>query len=68
MIMLIDLDPVQGMGKMVYANDGNRMNGLITIEPLAKTDANLPFLITTNATIVPAFPDTSLIAYGLRAG
>lgn len=68
MIMLIDLDPVQGMGKMVYANDGNRMNGLVTIEPLAKTDANLPFLITTNATIVPAFPDTSLIAYGLRAG
>lgn len=68
MIMLIDLDPVQGMGKMVYANDGNRMNGLITIEPLAKTDANLPFLITTNAAIVPAFPDTSLIAYGLRAG
>lgn len=68
MIMLIDLDPVQGMGKMVYANDGNRMNGLVTIEPLAKIDANLSFLITTNASIVPAFPDTSLIAYGLRAG
>ena len=63
-----DLDEFQGMGKFAYTNSaGSRFNGLITLEPLAKTDDNLPFLVKTYGTMIDSWEATSYIVRGLRA-
>lgn len=65
-IWLIDLDKYQGMGKMPYTNSaGSRFQGLVTTEPLAKTDDDLPFLIKTYGAICPAFEATSAVTRGV---
>ena len=62
-----DLDEIQGLGKFAYTNSGgSRFNGLVTMEPLAKTDDNLPFLIKTYGTMIDSFEATSGIIRGLR--
>ncbi len=62
-----DLDEYQGLGKLAYTNSaGSRFNGLVTTEPLAKTDDNLPFMVKTYAALVPAWEATSYVARGLR--
>lgn len=62
-----DLDEFQGMGKFAYTNSaGSRFNGLITLEPLAKTDDNLPFLVKTYGSVIDAWEATGYIARGLR--
>jgi hypothetical protein len=67
MVALIDLDEVQGLGKYVYTNTaGSRFKGLVTMEPLARTDDFLPFLIKTYGTTVDAFEATSVMHRGLR--
>ena len=62
-----DLDEIQGLGKFAYTNAaGSRFNGLVSMEPLAKTDDNLPFLIKTYGTLVDSWEATSYLNIGLR--
>lgn len=65
-IMLIDFDKYQGLGKFPYTNAGGRVGGLVTFEPLAKTDAFRPFLLYTHGAICPAFEATSVISRGWK--
>jgi hypothetical protein len=66
-IFLWDLDKYQGLGKFAYTNTGgSKFNGLVTVEELAKTDDNLPFLIKTYGAMVPSFQSTSMHVRGLR--
>lgn len=61
-VLLWDLDEFQGMGKFAYTNSaGSRFNGLVTMEPLAKTDDNLPFLIKTYGTLIDSWEATSVM-------
>lgn len=67
-IFFWDLDEFQGMGKFAYTNSaGSRFNGLITLEPLAKTDDNLPFLVKTYGSMIDSWEATGYVARGLRA-
>lgn len=62
-----DLDEIQGLGKFAYTNAaGSRFNGLVSMEPLAKTDDNLPFLIKTYGTLIDSWEATSYLNIGLR--
>jgi hypothetical protein len=62
-----DLDEIQGMGRFAYTNtEGSRFKGLATMEPLAKTDDNLPFLVKTYGTLIDAFEGTCYQNRGLR--
>jgi hypothetical protein len=66
-VYLIDLDEFQGLGGLYYTNSsGSRFQGLVTIEPLAKTDDNIPFLIKTYAALIDAFETTCVVRRGLR--
>jgi hypothetical protein len=66
-IILWDLDEFQGMGKFAYTNSqGSRFNGLVTTEPLAKTDDNLPFLIKTYGTLIDSWEATSIMYRNLK--
>ena len=66
-IFFWDLDEIQGMGRFAYTNtEGSRFKGLATLEPLAKTDDNLPFLLKTYGTTIDAFEATSAEYRGLR--
>lgn len=66
-IMFWDLDEIQGLGKFAYTNSaGSRFNGLVTLEPLAKTDDNLPFMVKTYGTLIDSWEATSFMARGLR--
>ena len=63
-----DLDEIQGMGKFAYTNTaGSRFGGLVTMEPLAKTDDNLPFLVKTYGTMIDSWEATCTISRNLRA-
>lgn len=67
LIILWDLDKYQGLGKLAYTNSGGaRFNGLVTMEPLARTDDDLPFLIKTYGLLVPAFEATCVMHRGLK--
>lgn len=62
-----DLDEIQGMGRFAFTNtEGSRFRGLATMEPLAKTDDNLPFMIKTYGTLIDAFEATCAQNRGLR--
>lgn len=63
-IFLVDLDPIQGLGKFPYTNAGGRVSGVVSFEYLAKTDAFLPFLIYTHGAICPSFEGTSAVSRG----
>lgn len=66
-ILLWDLDKIQGLGKFVYTNSGgSRFGGLVTMEPLAKTDDNNPFLTKTYGTLIDSWEATSYMIAGLR--
>lgn len=65
-VFLWDLDEIQGMGRMAYTNQGTRMNGLVTIEELAKTDAYLPFMLTSHCALIDSFEKTSAVIRGLK--
>jgi hypothetical protein len=63
----IDLDEYQGLGGFPYTNSaGSRFQGLVTIEPLAKTDDNIPFLVKSYPALKDAFEATSSVWRGLR--
>jgi hypothetical protein len=66
-VYLWDLHPHQGLGKMPYTNkDGNRLDGIATIIPLAKTDDTSDFLIKSYIALADAFEATSGVHKGLR--
>lgn len=66
-IFLWDLHPHQGLGKLAYTNnDGNRINGLATIIPLAKTEDRDDFLIKSYVALIDSFEATSGMHRGLR--
>lgn len=66
-IFFWDLDEYQGMGKLAYTNSaGSRFNGLATVEPLAKTDDNEPFLVKSYAAMIDAFEATSGVVRGYK--
>lgn len=66
-VMLIDLDRFQGQGGYDYTNpSGAEIGGLISVEPLAKTDAKRPFLLTTHGCMIPAFEATCSVRRGLK--
>lgn len=62
-----DLDPNQGMGKVAYTNDdGNRLDGLATIIPLAKLDDTDDFLVKSYCALIDSFEATCGMHRGLR--
>lgn len=66
-VLLWDLDPFQGLGKFAYTNDdGNRIDGIATIIPLAKQDDTDDFLIKTYGALIDSFEATSAMHRGLR--
>jgi hypothetical protein len=66
-IILWDLDKTQGLGKVPYTNSGgDRFQGLVTINPLAVTDDNIPFMIKSYLALCPSFEATSVMYRGLR--
>ncbi len=66
-VYLWDLHPHQGLGKMPYTNkDGNRLDGIATIIPLAKIDDTSDFLIKSYIALADAFEATSGVHKGLR--
>ena len=63
-IVLWDLDPIQGLGKLPFTNKaGDRFEGLVTTKPLAETDDFINFLIKSYTALTPSFEATS---YWLR--
>ena len=66
-VILWDLDKIQGLGKFAYTNSsGSRFGGLVTMEPLAKTDDNNPFMIKTYGTLIDSFEKTSVMLRNVR--
>ena len=66
-IFFWDLDEFQGMGKLAYTNSaGSRYEGLATVEPLAKTDDNMPFLVKSYPALVDSFEATCALHRGFR--
>jgi hypothetical protein len=66
-VIMWDLDKYQGLGKVPYTNQGgDRFNGLVTIEPLAKTDDFVQFLIRTYFALCPSWEATSVLSRGWR--
>jgi hypothetical protein len=66
-ILLIDTHKYEGLGKFAYVHStGNRVDGLISIQPLAQTDDKEEFLVKTYGAIVPAYEKTSVWYRGLR--
>lgn len=66
-VFLIDLDEYQGLGKLPYTNTGgSRFGGLVTMQPLAQTDDNLPFLIKSYLALADSWEATSVMHRNLR--
>jgi hypothetical protein len=66
-IYLWDLDPIQGLGKFPYTNDGgSEFQGLVTTEQLAKIDDYIHFLVKSYPALVDSFEATSCWHRGLR--
>jgi len=66
-VVLWDLDPHQGLGKIAYTNDdGNRLDGIATIIPLAKIEDTDDFLIKSYLAMIDSFEATSGMHRGLR--
>ncbi|TGL39640.1 hypothetical protein EHQ53_14050 [Leptospira langatensis] len=63
-IMLVDFDKYQGMGKFAYNNPGGREGGIISTKPLYNNDAGEIFLVYTHGALVNSFDATSVISRG----
>lgn len=63
-IVLWDLDPIQGLGKLPFTNKpGDRFEGLVVTKPLAETDDFINFLVKSYTALCPSYEATS---YWLR--
>jgi hypothetical protein len=61
------LDKYQGLGKVVYTNmGGDKFQGLVTLEPLAKDDDNIPFMLRSYMASIPSYEGTSALSKGWR--
>ena len=59
-IVLWDLDPIQGLGKMPFTNRaGDRFDGLVVTKPLAETDDFINFLTKSYTALANSFEATS---------
>jgi hypothetical protein len=68
-VYLWDTDPIQGLGKMPYANTaGDQFNGLVTTKRLAEIEDYIHFLVKSYCAITPAYEATSCWVRGLRIG
>lgn len=66
-IVLWDMDPIQGLGKLPYTNTpGDRFDGLVVTKPLAETDDFINFLIKSYCALTPAFEATSYWIRNIR--
>ena len=66
-IVLWDLDPIQGLGKVPYTNSaGSQFNGLVTTRELAETDDFTQFLVKSYMALTDAWDATSYWARGYR--
>ena len=66
-VLLWDLDPFQGLGKVAYTNDdGNRLDGVASVIPLDKFDDTDDFLLKSYLALVDSFEATSAMHRGLR--
>lgn len=66
-IFLWDLDPIQGLGKLVYTNSsGSMFEGLVTTENLARIDDYLQFMIKSYVALTDSFEATSVMYRNLR--
>jgi hypothetical protein len=66
-LILWDLDPFQGLGKLVYTNDsGSELGGMVTAEELAKIDDFYDFLLKSYPALIDAFEATSYVVRGIR--
>lgn len=63
-IVLWDLDPIQGLGKLPFTNRaGDRFEGLVVTKPLAETDDFINFLTKSYCALCDSYEATS---YWLR--
>lgn len=66
-VVLWDMDPIQGLGKMAFTNKGGaKFEGLVTTKQLAETDDFIQFLIKSYCALVPSHSKTSFWHRGLR--
>jgi len=66
-IYLIDLDKIQGLGQALYGNtDGSEMSGILTMEPMAKTNDVDKMMMKFYGVLVPRHELTSGKVEGLR--
>lgn len=66
-VALWDLDPIQGLGKLVYTNTGgSNYEGLVTTESLAKVDDYLQFMVKSYTALADSFEATSYWYRGVR--
>lgn len=63
-VVLWDLDPIQGLGKLPFTNKpGDRYKGLVVTKPLAEIDDFINFLVKSYLALCPSFEGSS---YWLR--
>ena len=66
-IYLWDTDPIQGLGKVPYANTaGDQFNGMVTTKRLAEIEDYIWFLVKSYCALTPSFEATSYLVRGLR--
>lgn len=66
-VYLWDLDPIQGLGKVPYTNQGgDQYEGLVTTKQLAETDDFIQFLIKSYPALADSFEATCFWHRGLR--
>lgn len=66
-VFLWDLDPIQGLGKGKYTNQGgDRFKGLITQKKIFETDDYIPILFKSYAALIPSFEKTSSVLRRIR--
>lgn len=66
-VLLWDLDPHQGLGKVAYTNeDGSRIEGIATMIPLAKVEDRDDFLLKSYCALIDSFEATSAMHRGIR--
>jgi hypothetical protein len=66
-LTLWDLDEVQGLGSMPYTNEaGSRLEGLVTMEDIAKIDDYIPFMLKCYFAMADSWEKTSYFVKGIR--
>lgn len=65
---LIDMDPIQGLGKVPYTNtNGSKFKGLVTTEALARDDDFFNFMVKSYLAVADSWEATSYWFRGIKA-